>query len=265
MIDKPQPSSHILKPLCGKLAAPLFALCKVFTMDKGFPIHPQPDDLTCGPTCLYSIYQYFGESRDLASLINEVEMLEEGGTLASHLGNHALTRGYAATIYTMNINLFDPSWFHQGNGTDLSAKLKLQVEQKPYHEKLPIATKSYLRFLFLGGRVEFVNLDRNLLVRLLENGQPIIAGLSATYLYRCAREDPQSCVADDVGGEPTGHFVVLSGYQPETKLVEVSDPYKSNPFSQTQQYTVAIDHLIGSILLGALTYDANLLVITRKS
>ena len=232
-------------------------------MERSHSIHSQPDDLTCGPTCLHSVYQFFGEEQPLGDLINEVEMLEEGGTLASHLGNHALNRRYQATIYTMNINMFDPTWFKGEGSVNLADKLKKQVERKSQYEKLKIATRSYLRFLFLGGQVQFISLNRTLLLKLLANGQPLIAGLSATYLYQCAREDPISCADDDVGGEPSGHFVVLKGYQPESKTVMILDPYESNPLSKSRRYEIHIDHLIGAIMLGALTYDANLLEIKK--
>lgn len=62
------------------------------------PLHleilPQPDDTTCGPTCLHAVYSYFGDALDLSTVIGEVQTLEEGGTLAVLLGLHALRRGY---------------------------------------------------------------------------------------------------------------------------------------------------------------------------
>ena len=41
----------------------------------------------------------------------------------------------------------------------------------------------------------------------------------------------------------------------------VADPYRENPISGDNLYVVRMDRLINSILLGVLTYDANLLVI----
>src|SRR5690606_33790014 len=79
---------------------------------------PQPNDTTCGPTCLHAVYRYFGEDIDLGHVIDEVPPLPGGGTLAVWLANHALQRGYDATIFTYNLQLFDPSWFE--NPTTLS-------------------------------------------------------------------------------------------------------------------------------------------------
>ena len=77
----------------------------------GFDIQAQPDDVTCGPTCLHSLYQYYGDKIPLKDVIRDVKSLRTGGTLAVMLGNHALKRGYKAHIYTYNLNVFDPTWF----------------------------------------------------------------------------------------------------------------------------------------------------------
>jgi hypothetical protein len=87
-----------------------------------------------------------------------------------------------------------------------------------------------------------------------------MTGLSATYLYGSAREWGEDDADDDIRGEPVGHFVVLAGYRPETREVIVCDPTHPNPRG-SQVYAIHIDRVIGAILLGALTYDANLLVI----
>lgn len=50
-----------------------------------FSILAQPTVTTCGPTCLHSIYRYFGDSISLKQVVAEVTMLEEGGTLAVFL------------------------------------------------------------------------------------------------------------------------------------------------------------------------------------
>src|SRR5262245_60688167 len=78
-------------------------------------MQPQPDDMTCGPTCLHAVYRYFDDDMPLEQVINEVAMLDEGGTLAVLLGCHALRRGYEASIYTYNLDVFDPTWFSSPN------------------------------------------------------------------------------------------------------------------------------------------------------
>ena len=63
---------------------------------------------------------------------------------------------------------------------------------------------------------------------------------------------------------PAGHFVVLCGYDRVEKTVLVADPYQPNPLAPGQQYVVSIDRVICAILLGILTYDANLLIIQPR-
>jgi hypothetical protein len=224
-------------------------------------ISAQPDGSSCGATCLQAVYGYWRDPLELAQVVAEVPQLEDGGTLAVLLGCHALRRGYRARINTYNLQLFDPTWFCAGPPVDLRAKLLAQkkVKQK---RKLQFATDAFLDFLELGGEVRMEDLRPELLREHLERGRPIVTGLSATWLYRCAREVTAPGGHDDVRGLSVGHFVVLCGYEAEERRVLVADPLYPNPFSEAQIYTVDVDRLVSAILLGILTYDANLLVIT---
>ncbi|MCO6437805.1 MAG: C39 family peptidase [Phycisphaerae bacterium] len=224
-------------------------------------ILPQPDDVTCGPTCLHAVYDYFGESLPLKNVIAEVTGLEEGGTLAVFLAVHALRRGYSASIYTYNLQLFDPTWFAQP-GTDIAAKLKAQSEAKS-DKRLQVATGGYLEYLKLGGKILFEDLTAALIRKYLTRGVPILTGLSSTYLYRGIREFGPKCDDDDIRGAPVGHFVVLCGYDRKHRQVMVADPMHPNPMATTHVYSVGMDRLLGAILLGIVTYDANLLILER--
>jgi hypothetical protein len=221
-------------------------------------ISMQPDDITCGPACLHSVYEYFGDSISLEQVITEVKSLKGGGTLAVLLANHALRRGYKATIYTYNLHVFDPSWFAEK--TDLAEKLKAQASLKK-DEKIAFATQGYLEFLEGGGKLLFEDLTIGLIRHFLKKSIPILTGLSSTYLYRTMRENPDNNLDDNIAGMPTGHFVVLCGYDKGKREVLVADPYKMNPVSNDHYYTVSIARLLGAVLLGILTHDANLLII----
>ena len=222
-------------------------------------IEPQPDTTTCGPTCLHALYRHFGLDMELEQIIDEIQRLDHGGTLDVFLANHALARGFSAIVYTYNLKVFDPTWF-AGNKVNLAAKLREQARAKR-RARLQIATDGYLNFLAAGGEIRYADLNRALLRRLLRKGNPVLTGLSATYLYRSAREWGPDDVDDDIRGDPVGHFVLLSGYDPATREVLVADPMHDNP-QGSQNYRVHIDRVIGAVLLGALTYDANLLVLT---
>ena len=45
-------------------------------------IEVQPDDMSCGPTCLHAVYRHYGDDVPLETLMSEVDYLPSGGTLA---------------------------------------------------------------------------------------------------------------------------------------------------------------------------------------
>lgn len=223
---------------------------------------PQPDEATCGPTCLHAIYEYFGDHVTLDSVIGRTRRLTNGGTLAVLLACDALRRGYSATLHTYNLELFDPTWFEPGE-VDLAEKLRAQRREKS-GKRLRLATRGYLEFLKLGGSIRFEDLSGRLLRAFLDRGLPVLTGLSATYLYRTPREHGPKADYDDVRGHASGHFVVLCGYDREERTVLVADPLFPNPRFPTPLYEIGVDRLLNAILLGNLTYDDNLLVIEPR-
>jgi hypothetical protein len=224
-----------------------------------FDIKAQPDEVTCGPTCLHSIYQYYHDPIELKEVVKEVKSLKAGGTLAVMLGNHALRRGYKANLYTYNLNVFDPSWFKYSTRKIISS-LKQQIRYKYKRKKLLVASKAYIKFLEAGGKVFQSELNADLIKTYLKQSKPILTGLSATYLYGTMREIPINNKFDSIRGEPVGHFVIINGYDEETNTVYLADPMNPNPL-KSQYYSVKFDRLINSIMLGIVTYDANLLII----
>ncbi|HSO07441.1 MAG TPA: hypothetical protein VLW45_09370 [Pelomicrobium sp.] len=222
---------------------------------------PQPDDVTCGPTCLHAIYRYWGEDEPLAKVIGRTRRLEHGGTLAVFLACDALRRGYGATIYTYNLTVFDPTWF--APQADLAEKLRQQRKVKR-DAQLQHATEGYLEFLALGGRLRFTDLSRTLIRGLLRRRLPILTGVSSTYLYRDAREWGPDDTPDDIRGQPQGHFVVMAGYQRKERKVLIVDPYDPEAGGPSRGDWINIDRVVGAVLLGIVTHDANLLVISPR-
>lgn len=229
----------------------------------GFDIQAQPDDVTCGPTCLQALYQFYQDPVPLKDVVREVKQLKDGGTMAVMLGNHALKRGYKAHIYTYNLNVFDPTWFKHPS-KKIMQFLKDQMEFKSKRRKLQFASQAYIKFLELGGKLHYAELDENLIKGYLKRSIPILTGLSATYLYSTPREIPEYDIYDSIKGEPSGHFVVITGYDEEKNCVYLADPVEPNPLGKGQVYSVGFGRLINSIMLGILTYDANLLIIEPK-
>ena len=258
---------------------------------KKVKIQSQPNDFTCGPTCLHAIYEFYeGEGKvSLEQIIKEVEYLETGGTLAVLLATHALKRGYEVKMNVLDLNIFDPTWFiknsyHLNNSANsdgltihksqkninlrehLIHKLEAQIACKE-KKKVRLVSKAYVNFLKLGGEVMSKDISSRFLKSAFESCGPVLTGLSATYLYRCSREiagPHEKSLFDDVRGEPTGHFVVLNGYTDNAKSVLVADPFSANPLSE-RYYSVRVSRLINAILLGEITYDANLVFIRPKN
>ena len=224
------------------------------------PIKQQPDETTCGPTCLHAIYEYYGDPVSLDSVIEEVVQFDDGGTIGAYLGIHALERGYRVQIYSYNLQLFDPTWFGK-NPEFIIDRLKRQMNYKQ-SPKFQMATYAYIRYLELGGQLLFSDLNSKMIKKYLSNNHPVIVGLSATYLYKSAREYGVDLQYDDIRGEPAGHFVLLHGYKKETREVYIADPIHPNPLGEGQYYKMKMDRVINAILLGIVTYDANLMIIT---
>jgi hypothetical protein len=223
-------------------------------------IQRQPTDATCGPTCLHAVYRYLGEEVELDEIIADIPQQESGGTMAVNLANHALRRGYGALIYTYNLHMFDPSWF-EGDTPCLAERLRAQAAAKA-DPRLDAITGSYLDYLRLGGELTMEDLTAGLVRRWLERDRPVLTGISSTFLYRSPREIGTEVLEDDdIRGSPTGHFVVLSGWNPEQRMVRVADPLEDNPRFEERIYWLPIERVINAILLGVLTYDANLLVL----
>ena len=103
-----------------------------------FDIKAQPDEVTCGPTCLHALYQYYDDKISLPQVIREVKSLKNGGTLAVMMGNHALKRGYQASIYTYNLNVMDPTWFKLSS-RKIVENLRRQMRFKNKRRKLQVA------------------------------------------------------------------------------------------------------------------------------
>jgi hypothetical protein len=233
-------------------------------MDVELPIHiqRQPDYTTCGPTSLHAVYEYFGDSISLQEVIDQVHMLEGGGTLSINLAVHALRRGYRAEAWICNVAVWDPTWFEKP--TDLRAKLRARFEAKrlmgnPRYAEGLAAIDEYLE---RGGRMTWGDLTPRRISGFLSRGLPILTGTNGTYLYQCARETEQG--SDDIRGDAFGHFVVICGYHSKEKTVSIADPLKDNPLHERQYYRASIYRLLGAIFLGAATNDSNFLVITPK-
>lgn len=231
-------------------------------------IQAQPDDVTCGPSCLYSLYRYYGDtSITLRQVIDQIERLHHGGTLIEVLACHALRRGFEATLYSYHVDLLDPTWFADDGGPhdpqQVRDLLSQQLAAKRGDARSRLATRAMQEFLSLGGDLRMDDLTPSFIARHLAAGTPILAGLSSTYLYRQSRETDDNR-PDDIRGEPQGHFVMLVGYWGKKREVMIADPLDHNPPYHTAKYRVSVERLVNAVMLGIVTHDANLLIVRPR-
>jgi hypothetical protein len=209
------------------------------------------------------VLQGYGDPRSFEEVDSLVRRNENGGTLGVFLGLAALALGYDATIYSYNLRVCDPTWaaLPPAQLADKLAARSRAVSEK----KLSEAVDAYSRFVRSGGSVRLDDLSVERLVSLIDRGHPIVCGLSATYLYQTPRVQPVTSAIDDVGGEPEGHFLVVCGYRQHGKHFIVSDPFRGLPMTVHGTYEVESQRLLNAILLGDVSYDGVLLVVSPRS
>lgn len=194
-------------------------------------------------------------------MIAETPRNPDGGTLAVNLGLSAMKNGFRPTLYPFGLRIFDPTWRSLGRRALIEklARRRRALDSR----RLRRALGAYIAYLERGGRIRFEDPTTRLLIRTLRRGDPILTGLSATYLYGTPRERHDRY--DDVRGESAGHFVVVCGYHPRADRFVVADPFPNVPMSRSGRYSVRAERLLAAILLGDASYDAVLLVLGRRA
>lgn len=230
-----------------------------------FAITPQPTETTCGAAVLQSVYKHFGLDVPVQNVIREVPQLPGGGTWAVYMGLDALRRGFAARIYTCDLQLFDPSWFEDG-APPVRDKIEEMLQAGVLPHNLVVQARAYLDFLDDGGELLMQEPATELVSRHLRQGVPVIAGLSCTWLYQARRErwEGEKCIPDDIRGTSTGHFVVVHGVDSRTRNFCIADPYRHRPFPGRHDYEIPIRRFFNALMLGIVTNDAKLLVIRPR-
>lgn len=227
-------------------------------------VQEQPDAVSCGPVCLHAIYSYYEDRMSLQELISEISSLETGGTIGVFLGCHALRRGYQVTMNSVNTHVVDPSWFNLSHD-NLIQKLRHQLTYAN-DARVIYATKAYIQFLELGGKISFSNLSVSLLETYLKKGIPLLSGVNCTWFYQQMREYTNlqnDVLYDEWLGKPCGHFIIIYKIDPQKEMLSIADPNIPNPLSNHHYYKTHFSHWLHAHLLGIMTYDAELLAITK--
>ena len=222
-----------------------------------FSVPAQPDAESCGLACLKGVYESFGAPCSWSDLRCTVRSVPSGGTIAQYLGLHAIDQGCSAEILTVDVRLYDPTWFER-ELKDLGRILVLAAGDatNPKIREALIATR---RFLDRSGIVRFGELTRQKLLDYLNDSWALIAGISVTFLERQRREGATESHPER--GVPVGHFVVVRQFDVDTDMITLLDPLNRGAHGKTVQ--ISFDRFLHAWLLGALTRDATLLAIRR--
>lgn len=70
-------------------------------------------------------------------------------------------------------------------------------------------------------------------------------------------------VYDEWMGAATGHFIIIQGYDTADETLYIADPYAPHPLSNDHYYKTSFSHWLHAHLLGIVSYDAELLVISK--
>lgn len=177
------------------------------------------------------MYRYFGLQTQLNHLVKVIPQLKNGGTHGVILGQHALRHGFNVELITYNLYMFDPTWF-QNPKVNLIDKLQQQMQVKT-RAGFQRASRHYLEFLKLGGRISMRELNADLIRHYLKQHLPILTGLNSTYLYQEKRFIAETDVTDEFAGTPEGHFVVICGSHPNKKPCASPTPIIPTPSAKT--------------------------------
>jgi hypothetical protein len=213
----------------------------------------QPDDTTCGPSCLAQVAGFFGQQHTVPALAAGLSRLHHGGTLGVFLALRAMELGFEAAVYPLGVRVFDPTWWQ----LDAPALVdRLHRRRDTLTEPLDREViDAWVRFLRAGGHLRFAELTPALLRGAIDRGHPLICGLNVTWLYRESREQDDG-TPDDVGGEQVGHFVTIAGYSGGGRRFDIRDPHWEAPYGVDGHYRVGAWQLIHAILIGDRTRDA---------
>jgi hypothetical protein len=191
-----------MKPINLKLQVPYFKQKK----------------MTCGPSCLQQVLAYYGIKITLDEILKEVKMFKYG-TWINYLGIYAAEHKFKVKLICNNVHYIDPSWFKLPR---IKLIKKIQTALKKERNKMrKDGFFSLLDYLKTNAEIIFQIPSKKILINCLKKNVPIIICLSSTVLRGRKRFDFKKNKHSEYG-EPTGHFVVISGYKNNNFII--TDP-----------------------------------------
>jgi len=221
------------------------------------PQFSQIKPYSCMPACLQEIFGYYGEQISQEEIMKISENPKLGMALVE-AGIFSLKHNYRSLIITNNINIFDPTWFRLDSN---KLKLNLNKRAKFVDDLSQFMIDKYIKFLNLGGEINFETISPSLLKKYLSIKIPIIMELASTFIYKLAKSSRPGLFDDAIRGQIEGHGVVIAGFDDKDNFLIIDPNSKKSP-SKIGVYWVNSAELMMSF---ALLEGKSILLIKKPS
>jgi len=172
----------------------------------------------CGPSSLQQVLEYYGRKISLKDILANVKMFPFG-TPPPYLAIGAKKLGYKVRLISFDVNYVDPSWKNSPKN-EIIEKLKKRLPTIK-NRIINRRTKGLIMALESGVELDIKIPSEKILIKYMKRGIPPIITLSYNVLHDYKRKLNDKL--DDVKGLPTGHYVVVSGYDDNNFIV--TDPF----------------------------------------
>lgn len=224
-------------------------------MQKSFPDTKQKvGSQYCGPMCLKNTYDYLGKQKTLKQIFKEMDVDEDTPTYLPQLARNLHSNNIQTTIVSSQSKVINFAW-KDSTKAEIIAKLKRCVVRSKRPEMITEWDKETLHTLFYlqeGGDIKIDNITKELVNNYLQKGKIIITCVETSWLWG-NRKIKGKAIFNDVLGDQSGHFVVITGIKNDKYII--SDPYPLNAKNEIKE--ISQDHLIVATLI----WDAALIVI----
>jgi hypothetical protein len=144
----------------------------------------QPDNVTCGPTCLHAVYRFYGDQLPLDQVIQR----DSAASRRWDIGCFAGVPRFAPRLRRDHFDVQSADLRPDLVSAPISLAWRIVCELRwpsSGSSKLACGERGLSGIATdLGGRIQMEDFTSRLIRRYLKREIPILTGLSATYLYR---------------------------------------------------------------------------------
>lgn len=225
-------------------------------MEKSFPNTKQKvGSHYCGPMCLKNLYDYLGIQKTLKQIFKEMDVDEKTSTYLSQLARNLNLNKVETTIISSQSRVINYAW-RNSTKEEIISKLKRCIVRSNRPHMITDWDKETLHILFYlqeSGNLKITNITKELINNYIKQGKIIITCAETSWLWG-NRKIIGKTKFDDVLGDHSGHFVIITGIKDDKYLI--NDPYplrKKDAINEISQ-----DHLLTAVLI----WNAELIIIS---